>query len=171
MTAFIGSMRYRRTLSTIPAALLLAGCAALSGPTPMPGDDAAAVLAALPAPTGEFANADGSRRLEFARGPFGRQTHMLDIDASGRIVRWEQVLTEAHFATIQPGISSEELRRKIGRPSWVWGVRYRDQTVWSYRFENIFCQAFHVGISPAGVVEDTSFGPDPRCERSRRAIH
>jgi hypothetical protein len=50
-------------------------------------------------------------------------------------------------------------------------VRYRDQTVWSYRFENIFCQAFHVGISPAGVVEDTSFGPDPRCERPLRAIN
>jgi hypothetical protein len=96
---------------------------------------------------------------------------MLDIDADGRVVRWEQVLTEANFFTIQPGITSDELRRKIGRPSWVWGVRYRDQTVWSYRFENPFCQAFHVGISPAGVVEDTSFGPDPRCERPSRAIH
>ena len=162
--------RMFRSLLTIPALLALAGCAALGGPTPMPGDDAAAVLASLPAPTGEFKADDGGRRIEFARGPFGRQTHMLDIDADGRVVRWEQVLTEANFFTIQPGITSDELRRKIGRPSWVWGVRYRDQTVWSYRFENPFCQAFHVGISPAGIVEDTSFGPDPRCERSWRAI-
>jgi hypothetical protein len=158
-------------VSTITAALLLAGCASFSAPPPQPGEDAAAVLARLPAPTGEFANADGSRRLEFARGPFGRQTHMLDIGADGRVQRWEQVLTEAQFATVQPGISSDELRRKIGRPSWTWGVRYRDQTVWSYRFDNIFCQAFHVGISPAGVVEDTSFGPDPRCERPMRGLH
>jgi hypothetical protein len=164
-------MNWLRSVPSVTAALLMAGCATLGGTPPQPGEDAAAALARLPAPTGEFANTDGSRRVEFARGPFGRQTHMLDIDADGRVVRWEQVLTEAHFATIQPGISSDELRRKIGRPSWVWGVRYRDQTVWSYRFENIFCQAFHVGISPAGVVEDTSFGPDPRCERPFRAIN
>ena len=164
-------MNWLRRLPSVMAALLMAGCATLGSTPPQPGEDGAAALARLPAPTGEFANADGSRRIEFARGPFGRQTHMLDVDADGRVVRWEQVLTEAHFATIQPGISSDELRRKIGRPSWVWGVRYRDQTVWSYRFENIFCQAFHVGISPAGVVEDTSFGPDPRCERPLRAIN
>jgi hypothetical protein len=164
-------MNWLRSLPSVMAALLMAGCATLGSTPPQPGEDGAAALARLPAPTGEFANADGSRRIEFARGPFGRQTHMLDVDADGRVVRWEQVLTEAHFATIQPGISSDELRRKIGRPSWVWGVRYRDQTVWSYRFENIFCQAFHVGISPAGVVEDTSFGPDPRCERPLRAIN
>jgi hypothetical protein len=164
-------MNWLRSLPSVMAAVLMAGCATLGSTPPQPGEDGAAALARLPAPTGEFANADGSRRIEFARGPFGRQTHMLDVDADGRVVRWEQVLTEAHFATIQPGISSDELRRKIGRPSWVWGVRYRDQTVWSYRFENIFCQAFHVGISPAGVVEDTSFGPDPRCERPLRAIN
>jgi len=125
----------------------------------------------LGSPTGEFPTQAGGRRLEFARGPFGKQTHMLDVDASGRVVRFEQVLDERHFAAIEPGITTGELRFRIGRPGRVWAVRYHDQTVWSYRYENTFCQLFHVGITPAGFVEDTSFGPDPRCERPRGGVH
>jgi ribulose-5-phosphate 4-epimerase/fuculose-1-phosphate aldolase len=75
---------------------------------------------------------------------------------------------EAHFNRIQPGITRDELRRQLGEPSRVWQVRYHDQTVWSYRFDGRFCLVFHVGITPQGVVEDTSYGPDAGCEGRNR---
>lgn len=150
-------------------ATLLTGCATGYAPGPLrQGDSIDTALQRMGAPTGEYLQADGGRRLEFARGPFGRHTYMLDFDVQGRLVRSEQVLTEAIFGSIQPGITAAQLREKIGRPARVWAVRYHDQTVWSYRYDTPFCQLFHVGITPAGIVEDTSYGPDPACEVNER---
>jgi hypothetical protein len=151
----------------LAAGVLLAGCAGLRSPTFEPGDTAADVRQRMGVPTAEHLLPDGVRRLEYSGGTFGRQTLMVDFDAQGRFVRVENVRDEAHFNAIRPGITVDELRAQIGGPSWVWGVRYRDQTVWSYRFETPFCLVFNVGISPAGIVEDTSYGPDPACGGGR----
>jgi hypothetical protein len=45
---------------------------------------------------------DGTQRLEFARGPFGRHTYMVDLDAQGRVANVEQVLDARHFARVTP---------------------------------------------------------------------
>ncbi|MEF7616826.1 hypothetical protein V4F39_23130 [Aquincola sp. MAHUQ-54] len=151
------------------AAALLAACATGYGPGGLrPGDDMQAALQQMGQPTGEYVLVDGGRRLEFARGPYGKHTYMLDFDPQEKLVKAEQVLTEAVFATIQPGMTAAQLRETLGRPARVWGVRYHNQTVWSYRYETPFCQLFHVGITPAGLVEDTSFGPDPLCDVDER---
>lgn len=147
---------------------LLASCAGYAPDSLQPGEPAQAALQKMGLPTGEHARPDGGRRLEYARGPLGRHTYMLDFDAQGRFIGSEQVLDEAHFATIQPGLSETELRYRLGRPGRIWAVHYRNQTVYSYRYENFMCQVFHVGLTPQGVVEDTSFGPDPACERRER---
>ena len=132
-----------------------------------PGGDLLRIEAAVQQmgqPTGEFPQPGGGRRLEYARGPYGKHTYMLDFDAQGRLIGSQQVLTETRFATVQAGMTVDQLRQTLGRPARIWGVRYHDQTVWSYRYDTPFCQLFHVGITPAGVVEDTSFGPDPACD-------
>ncbi len=148
-------------------AALLAGCAGLPQSL-QAGDDAAAVVARLGPPTAEFPLPGGGRRLQYASGPFGKHTWLVDLDAAGRFVRWEEALTEANFARIERGLTTAQLRERLGPPARVWAVRYRDQTVWTYRFENFQCLVFHVGVTPQGVVEDTSYGPDPACERDRR---
>ena len=80
-----------------------AGAATLA-PAELPiGAPIANARAALGGPTGEYILPGGGTRLEFARGSFGRQTWMLDFDSAGRLVRKEQVLTEARFAEIVPG--------------------------------------------------------------------
>lgn len=151
--------------------LLLAACATGYGPGDLrPGDTIDAARQRMGTPTGEYPHADGSRRLEYARGPYGKHTYMLDFDAQGRLLRAQQVLTETNFGAIRPGMSAAELREQLGRPARVWGVRYHDQTVWSYRYDTPFCQLFHVGLTPAGVVEDTSFGPDPLCDADERRM-
>lgn len=160
-------MPLQRLLRLLPAVLpvLLVACATGYSPGGLqPGDSIDTVVRQMGQPTGEYPRADGSRRLEFARGPYGKHTYMLDFDAQGRLLQSSQVLTETTFASVQAGMTADQVRQTLGRPARVWGVRYHNQTVWSYRYDTPFCQLFHVGITPSGVVEDTSFGPDPACD-------
>ena len=76
---------------------------------------------------------------------------------------------EAHFARVGAGMAREQVREQLGEPANVWGMCCRNQAVWSYRFVGpSFCLLCHVGITPDGIVEDTSDGPDLRCERDRQ---
>lgn len=129
------------------------------------GDMLDAVQQRIGRPAIEQPAADGGRRLLY---PIGKQAYLLRFDSQGRLQSWENVLDEAHFALIAAGMTRAQVEAQIGEPSYVWGVRYHDQTIWSYRFDTPFCIVFHVGLTPQGVVEDTSYGPDPRCERDRR---
>lgn len=145
---------------------LLHGCSSFTSPASLPaGLPVDQVQQRLGPPREVYPRADGSQRLAYPTGPFGRQAWMVDIDPQGRLVRAENVLTEASFARVQPGMTTQQVREALGPPGRVWAVRYHDQTVWSYRYETPFCQVFHVGLTPQGLVEDTSFGPDPLCER------
>lgn len=110
-----------------------------------------------------LAGADGARRLEYARGPAGKHTWFLDFDRQDRLLRSQQVLTELQFGTIRAGMSSDEVRSRLGRPAQVWALPLQKQQVWSYRFESPFCRWFMVGVGRDGRVADTSYGPDPAC--------
>jgi len=147
--------------ATVAASLVLSGCA--TGALEL-GASIEATRERLGRPALEHSTADGGRRLLYG---MGLQTHALEFDAQGRLLHSENVLDEAHFARITAGMSREEVRRQLGMPSRVWGVRYRNQTVWSYSFDDLFCRQFHVGLTPDGAVDDTSYGPDPRCEERR----
>ena len=152
------------TYATLLVSLVLSACAGPWGTTITPGEPTTSVVQRLGPPTAVHLLPDGGRRLEYWGGTYGLQTLMVETDAQGRVLGAENVRDEAHFNRIQPGITREQLRQQLGAPSWVWRVRYHDQTVWSYRFYGPFCLVFHVGITPQGVVEDTSYGPDPACE-------
>ena len=145
------------------AALLLAACAGYGPGHTHVGEPAAEVLAELGQPTGQYPRPEGGERLEFARGPYGKHTFMVDVDTSGKVQHWEQVLREDVFYGIQPGMRAEELRYRLGRPARVNGI-WRGATVWSWRYETPFCQWFQVTVEPSGVVRDAGFGPDPLCE-------
>ncbi len=149
----------------LTALLTLGACAGAWLHPPQPGAALSEVRQRLGAPTAEHPLPDGGRRLEYASGPFGKHTWMADFDAEGRLRTFEDVLTEAQFARVEAGTTQEQLRKQLGQPSRVWAVRYHGQTVWSYRYFNSACLLFHVGITPQGIVEDTSYGPDPLCER------
>jgi len=118
-------------------------------------------------PSGEHALPSGGRRLEFARGPFGKHTYMLDFDASGQLMSWQQVLTETRFNEITAGMSAAHVLSQIGRPATIWGIPRQRQIVWSYRYESPFCQWFMVGMGLDDKVVDTAYGPDPLCDDRR----
>ena len=71
-------------------ALLLAGCAAMT--PPQPGQSRDAVVAHWGAPSGRYALPEGAERLEYAAGPFGRTTWMVDVGRDGRVQAVRQVL-------------------------------------------------------------------------------
>lgn len=114
--------------------------------------------------TGTYALADSGRRLEFARGPMGKHTFMVDFDAQGRLIGWAQVLTEARFNALRAGTPRDELLMTLGRPSETSVVGLQRQAVWSYRYDAMFCQWFQVSFDAQGRVVDSGYGPDPICE-------
>ena len=91
--------------------------------------------------------------------------NLLDFDAAGLLQSAQQVLTEQRFNRIRAGMTRDELRRELGRPSSTGVVGWQHQQVWSYRYESMFCQWFQVGIDPLqGTVVDSGYYPDPVCD-------
>jgi hypothetical protein len=146
-------------------AMLAASCSTFAPGGLPPGTSIDEARHAFLGPTGEYALQGGGTRLEFAQGQFGKQTYMLDFDPSGRLVSSQQVLTEANLATITPGMPADEVRMRFGRPVSVFGVRYRNQQVWNYRFAGGDCVWYQVSISEATqAVNEASIGTDPACD-------
>jgi hypothetical protein len=151
------------------AALALAACAAGPwSPSAVPaGAPREEVLRIMGPPTAVYTMPDGHERLEYNRMPAGRQTFMIDLDAGGRMARWENVLDEQHFAAIRPGMSREDVLRLIGPPSFT--SRYsrpEPGITWNYGFETpLRCIVFQVPFSVATgqVVEPGAYPSDPRC--------
>lgn len=157
-------MRWRWAWLTVST--VLAGCA-LPPRLPAPGSAEAEVLRQWGAPTGRHALPAGGTRLEYASGPFGRQTWMIDLDAQGRVTGAEQVLDEAHFAAFQaraPGMSRDELLRTLGRPGEVKGGGWQGGQVWSWRYPTNDCLWFQVSLGDDGRVRAGAYGVDPLCD-------
>lgn len=155
-------------LAALAATTSMLGCTAYS-PSGLPERSSIAdARARLGAPSGEYALAGGAKRLEYARGPFGLHTYMLDFDASGTLQSWYQALYEENFATIRRGMTSEQVLVAIGHPGHQFGVWSGNQTMWAYRFDSPGCVWFLVGVDPAGQVASTQYGPDPRCEATSK---
>lgn len=151
------------TMAAALASTLLAGCATYTPHAVRPGMSADEVVAAMGRPNARHAQPGGGSRLEYARGPAGLHTYMVDLDAQGRVVGWEQVLDEAHFNAINPGLSVQELQRRVGRPAQVRSGGFQPGQVWSYRFDNWRCTWWQVSVVN-GIVGDAAYTPDPRCQ-------
>jgi hypothetical protein len=159
-------MSPRPRFLAVVAAALLAACQSYSPGGLPPGSTAVQVRESMGVPTATYPLPDGGVRYEYARGPWAKHTYMIDFDAQARLVQSEQVLTENTFAKIRPGQTRDQVLFAIGHPADMQQVRYQNQTVWSYRYDAIFCIWFQVGMSPDGRVLETGYGPDPLCDRS-----
>lgn len=153
-------------------ALGSAGCAGPKGPLVQkakvsPGQNEAAVLAAMGQPTNRYSMPQGSQRLEFAKGPLGYETWMVDLDANGRVTAAEQVLTQAGFDRVHVGMPAEALQRLLGRPAEK-QRQYLDRVTWYWRYTPYDCLWWGVTVSPQGYAIDTGGNvPDPRCDATR----
>ncbi len=165
----------RSVLMLSTAALALSACTAFGPPALSPGQAEADVQQRLGTPTARYAMPDGRTRLEYATGPLGRETWMVDLDAAGRVREWHQALDEPRLHAFQaraPGLSIDELLRTLGRPAERRGVaRVAGQPgeVWSWRYVTNECLWYEVSIGRDQRVVDAGFGIDPRCDAKDRS--
>jgi hypothetical protein len=154
----------RLLLIALTTAALLGGCAPVP---PAPGTAVAELQSPWGRPTARYAKPDGGSRLEFATGPYGRTTWMIDIDAGGRVTASRQMLTEAEFLQVQTAgaLSRDELLRWLGTPGErKHGGALSRGELWSWRYPTNDCLWFQVSLSDAGVVTGSGYGIDPRCD-------
>ncbi|WP_228897163.1 hypothetical protein [Acidovorax sp. Leaf73] len=118
----------------------------------------AEVVARLGPPTASFPLPSGERLL-YSELPAGFAAYNLDFDASGRLVRNEQVLTQARFENLPVGIwTTADVQRTFGAPLRVERVARFEGDIWTYRFrQNSDPRLAHVHLDRQGVVRQVLF--------------
>jgi len=123
-------------------AFLATGCVNFSALSP--GDSAQEVESRVGAPGTVWENADGSAVWEYPQGFYAVQTFMVAFGPDHAVREVHQVLNEAYFSRIQPGMSREDVRRLIGKPREIWYFAPRDEETWTWRYYDINYRFFNV---------------------------
>lgn len=106
----------------------------------------------------EWRNGDGTVIWEYSMQPSGVTCYHLTIDSSGVVQAVEQVFTEARRASIQPGMSREQVRRLIGKPAREQAFPNKGQVVWDWLLDDRMpgqTTYFNVFFDPSGKVIKT----------------
>ena len=103
---------------------------------------------------------DGSMQLAYPRGPEGIHTFMVKLGPDGRLQSIKNVLDEADFAQIRPGMTQAQVLRLLGPPDYsrTSYFRARDELVWDWRActYNVSIQRLYVLFdATAGTVRST----------------
>lgn len=149
-----------QSVTTLHLVLMLAACAF---PQPVQiGDTQAQVIAARGAPSNRYILGK-EQLLEYRHGPFGQETFMARIGADGRLVSFEQVLTNQKFAAIRVGqTSKQDVLHLIGAPSEQSYLSLSRLEVWSYPYQEngIWDSIMHVHFDHSGIVRKMVNLPD-----------
>ena len=148
-------------LTVVLLTLVLAACASYSGAGLRPGearlDD---VVQLMGQPAMRWQDPDGSIQLAYPRGPAGIHTFMVKLGPDGRLQSIANVLDEAGFARIRPGMTQEQVLRVLGPPDYGRTAYFkaRDELVWDWRActYNLDIQRIYVLFdATAGTVRST----------------
>jgi hypothetical protein len=145
----------------------LAACAHLAPASLPPGMPADAVLARL-GPPGHTYRDGAETVLEYPRGQY---TFMARLDAQGKLVSYEQVLTSARFAGVRIGKDNKTtILHTFGQPAETQRYALSDTDAWLYRYkeQDVWNSVMYVQFAPDGVVKAMMNGPDPEREGGHR---
>jgi outer membrane protein assembly factor BamE (lipoprotein component of BamABCDE complex) len=151
-------------LTSVVLALSIAGC--VSAP-PLPGESQQQVVARLGQPSAVYRVPDATM-LEYATGPFGQFTYMARLGPDSRLTSYEQVLTDAKFATVKVGVTNkEDVLHTFGRPAETSYLSRQKLEVWTYRYKqsDVWDAMMHVHFDGQGIVRMMMSGPDEYKER------
>ena len=163
-------MSFMRTWGLLVSVCVLAACSSYAPPTDLSNLTQDLLITRMGQPQTQRTLADGHVRLEYPSGPYGKQTWFVDFDATGHAIRSEQVLTEKNFNQITPGMTQDAVRQRLGAPGEIRSLARARGVVWSYRYENTFCQWFQVEIAIDGTVRSAGYGEPPECDRPNEII-
>lgn len=166
-------MKQLARMAVFACMLLAAACDRQGNPIQEPGlekltkglSTESEVRTAMGQPETVWEEADGSRTLEYPKGPEGTRTWMVDIGKDGRLSDYRQVLNEQNFARIVAGMSRDEVRRMLGKPRTIVQFRLKNEEVWDWRYlqptlvPRLFNVHFDIG---SGKVVRTSSSEDPQ---------
>ncbi len=148
-----------------PWLLLLAAALAACAPLPTPRSEQE-VLQTWGAPTSRYTLQGGGQRLEYASGPYGRATWMMDLGPQGQVLRMRQVLTDTELMAVQAAMPmpATALLQWIGRPGESRHGGRAGGRVWGWRYQTNDCLWFLVSVDDAGAAQSAAFMTDPRCD-------
>jgi len=116
------------------SAALLAGCA--SPPPLLPGSSRSEdVIAAYGQPKRVWPEADGGRTLEYSSQPMGRHCYMVRLAADGRLMSIEDGLSATNRARVEPGMTPEQVSRRLGAERSRVFFRLSGEDVWDWTVE------------------------------------
>ena len=115
-------------------------------------------------PAAVYAEENGARTFEYPRQPEGQVNYMITIGADGKMSALRQVLKDASFAKVMPGMDKAQLRRLLGRPAKTQFYELKQEEVWDWHFrhENNDSKLFSVTLDKNGRVLSTATTLDPR---------
>lgn len=79
--------------------------------------------------------ADGTRRLEYPRSPMGSQTYFVYIDKDGKYKGMDKAMSEPYFSKVKLGMSRDDVRDILGKPTETVPLKLKNEDVWSWRYE------------------------------------
>ncbi len=108
--------------------------------------------------------ADGSKLLSYPRQPEGWTNYEMEIAADGKLAALRQLLTEANFAKVQPGMAQAAVGKLLGRHARE--LRYATQpgqVVWRWHvLRGQDKKVFDVAFNTDGQVLSATLGDDER---------
>jgi hypothetical protein len=123
-------------------------------------------LADLGKPAEIRAAPGGGKVHYYPQLPYGRVTYAARYDAAGKLVSYQQVLTEANIAKVVVGKSRmKEVRDLLGPPWQPETYALSKRTAWTYPMRipsDPMPKWFVVQMSPDGVVRETKLMNDPQ---------
>jgi len=102
---------------------------------------------------------DGTRNLQYPKGPEGVRTWEFTIDKSGKLKDYRQLLTKENFSKVTQGMSRDEVRRLLGKPRTVAQFKLKNEEVWDWRYQDMTMPRLfnvHFDMSSGKVTETSS---------------
>jgi hypothetical protein len=143
---------------------ILGGCVSFHSTPVHPDDTEAQVIAAKGQPTHRYPLASG-HLLEYAHGPWGQETYMARFDRNGRLVSYEQVLTQEKFAAIKINeATKQDVLHTIGATTAHSYLALPQMEVWSYAYKEsgVWDSVMNVYFDRNGIVRKLENMPDVR---------
>jgi len=131
-------MRSRPLLLTLLLATVLVGGCAYPGHDArlVPGvSTAAEVTSYYGAPHRIWEDAGGGRTYEYSSQPLGTHCYMVRLDAAGRLIGVEDTLSYDSRFSITPGMSPEQVSRRLGQERTRVTYRFSGEEVWDWNIE------------------------------------
>lgn len=104
-------------------------------------------------PAAVYPEPGGSRTLEYPRQPEGQRNYMITIGPDGKMTALRQVLKQADFDKVSPGLDKAQVRRLLGRPARTQVFELKREEVWDWRYlDGQEARVFSVVFDPDGRV-------------------